>query len=133
MTTALLATLLLAPPNPSERKAILDAVRPVVEATLRGQKIKFVVRHIGIERDWAFLDAQPVLANGKRIDFRRSDFAEAARDGMVDDGVVALLRKKKGRWRIVDHALFPTDVPWEPWGKQYGAPKGIFPHYARPG
>ena len=129
----LAALVLLSPPTSSERRAILDAVRPVVESALRGQRVRFVVRNAAVERGWAFLDAKPVRPDGGRVDLQRSDFAAAAKEGMAGDGVVALLRRDGRRWRVVERALFPTDVAWEPWAAKTGAPRSIFPNGARKG
>jgi hypothetical protein len=120
---------LLAPPTPAERKAILDAFRPTVEQALGGKRVKFVVRHLGVEKGWAFLDATVVQPNGRELSFVGTPLAEEAREGMLDDGAVALLRKVGKRWKLIDHALFPTDVPWEPWIKQYAAPRSVYPKF----
>ncbi|MGV3616452.1 MAG: hypothetical protein ACO1SV_14070 [Fimbriimonas sp.] len=121
--------LLLAPPGPADRKAILDAFRPTVERALKGKRVKFVVRHLGIAQGWAFLDAEVVQPNGRPLSFKGTPLEEEAREGFLDDGAVALLRKEGKRWKVVDHALFPTDVPWEPWIKQYKAPRSVYPKF----
>jgi hypothetical protein len=114
-------------PTPAERRAILDAFRPTVQRALGGRRIKFVVNHLGAEKGWAFLEATVVRPDGRPISFVGTPLADAAEAGAVDPGVCALLRRKGKRWVIVDQALFPTDVPWEPWMKRYAAPRSVYP------
>lgn len=100
------ALLLAAAPPASERKAVLDALRPAVEAKL-GPRIEFVVHAIRIEGGWAFVMADPQRRGGKAIDGRRyfEDF-----DNMDGLRVDAVLQRRGGRWRVVDHAFGATDV-----------------------
>lgn len=121
--------LMLAPPTLAERKAILDAFRPTVSRALRKKPFKFVVRHLGTGKGWAFLDATIVGPNGKPISFAGTEHAQDERDGMVSNAVSALLRWNGKRWTLIDHALFPTDVPWDGWWNQYAAPRSIFPKF----
>ena len=90
-----------------ERKAVLHALRPAVEARL-GPNIEFVVQAIRIEKGWAFVMAEPQRKGGKAIDGYRlfgEDF-----DNMDGLRVDAVLRKRGGRWRLVEHAIGATDV-----------------------
>jgi hypothetical protein len=94
-------------PPPSERKAVLDALRPKVEAKL-GQDVEFVVQVLRIESGWAFVMADPQRKSGKPIDGYRifgGDF-----DNMDGLRVDAVLRKQGGRWRVADHSIGATDV-----------------------
>jgi hypothetical protein len=102
---ALLA-LTAAAPASSERKAVLDALRPAVEAKL-GPDVEFVVQVIRVENGWAFLMADPQRKGGRPIDGNRyfDDF-----DNMDGLRVDAVLQSKNGRWRVVDFAFGATDV-----------------------
>lgn len=96
----------VAAPSPSERKALLDALRPAVEARL-GPNVEFVVQVIRVEKGWAFVMADPRRRGGKAIDGNRyfDDF-----DNMDGLRVDAVLQRRLGRWRLVDHAIGATDV-----------------------
>lgn len=96
-----------ASPSPSERKAVLDALRPKVETKL-GPGIEFVVQIIRVENGWAFVMADPQRKGGKAIDGHRifdDDFENM--DGLRVD---AVLRKRGSRWVVADYAIGATDV-----------------------
>jgi len=109
------------------RKVLLGALRPTVERDL-GQKVIFVVRVLRVQGDWAFADVVPQKPGGKAIDFLKTRHAERLRLGMFDneDVIFALLRRKDGRWKVVTFAVAPTDVAWDAWDKDYGAPRALF-------
>jgi hypothetical protein len=92
----------------AERRAILDALRPPIERRLGGP-VEFVVRRIGVQNGWALVIADPQRPGGGRIDARRYFSADdlETMDGLTVNGV---LRLTGGRWRLVDHAIGPTDV-----------------------
>lgn len=92
----------------AERRAILDALRPPIERTLRGP-VEFVVRRIGVRDGWALVIADPQRPGGGAIEGSRYFSADdwEVMDGLTVNGV---LRFSGGRWRLVDHAVGPTDV-----------------------
>jgi hypothetical protein len=92
---------------PAERKAVLNALRPAVEKKL-GPDVEFVVQVIRVEDGWAFVMADPQRKGGKPIDGTRifgEDFENM--DGLRVD---AVLRKRSGRWTVVDYGIGATDV-----------------------
>jgi hypothetical protein len=95
-----------ATPNSPQRRAILDALRPAVEARLGG-RVEFVVGRLDVHRGWALVFADPLRPGGGRIDGRRyfADF-----DNMDGIAVTAVLRWRGGRWTLVDHAIGATDA-----------------------
>ena len=101
-----LVTVSAASPVSSERKAVLDALRPAIEAKV-GSNVEFVVQVIRIENGWAFVMADPQRKGGKPIDGTRyfDDF-----DNMDGLRVDAVLKQERGRWRIADYAIGATDV-----------------------
>ena len=103
------ALLALAAPTlaPAERKAVLDALRPKVEARL-GPNVEFVVAHLRIEEGWAFVIADPQRKGGKAID-GWAIFGEHF-DNMDGLRTEAVLKRTKGRWRVVDWGIGATDV-----------------------
>ena len=104
---AALLALAVAAPASTERKAVLDALRPAVEARL-GPNIEFVVAHLRIEDGWAFVIADPQRKGGKPID-GWAIFGEHF-DNMDGLRTEAVLKRTKGRWRVVDWGIGATDV-----------------------
>ena len=94
-------------PAASQRKAVLDALRPRVEKKL-GPDVEFMVALLRVEDDWAFVIADPQRKGGKPIDGWKifgEDFGNM--DGLRVD---AVLHKRNGRWLVADYAIGATDV-----------------------
>lgn len=102
------------------RKELLDTLRTSVINEL-GAPIVFVVEKAAVEGDWAFLLATPKRSPDKEIDWEKTTCS-----GDVSHLVGALLKREDGVWGVKAMALCPTDVAWEPWPKDYGAPAAIF-------
>jgi hypothetical protein len=110
----------------AERKAISDALRVPVEKKLK-QSVVFKIDHLKVKDGWAFMLGTPRKTDGGQIDYSQTIYAEAKREGMFDDNIMALLHKVKGRWRVVQYVIGATDVAYIGWDKKYGAPSAIFP------
>jgi hypothetical protein len=109
------------------RKVLLDVLRPTIERDLGQKKLVFVVRTLRVQGDWAFADVAPRTPAGRPVDFRKTRHAERLRLGMLDDDTIfALMKRSGGRWRVVTFAVGPTDVAWDGWDKEYGAPRSLF-------
>lgn len=126
-----LAAMLLAPlpafaqsvsspaPGTSERRAILDAVRPLVIAQV-GPPVEFVVNDIRVVSSYAFVAVEPQRPGGGRIDYSHLD------DGMMDGlRTEAILVKRNGRWLVTQHATGATDVWYLGYCGEY--PRGLIP------
>jgi hypothetical protein len=89
------------------RKAVLDALRPMIERRL-GPPVEFKVTLIRVEGPWAFVIVDPQRRGGKPIDGYKI-FGEhfGNMDGLR---IEAVLRKQGGKWRVVDHGIGATDV-----------------------
>ena len=112
-------------PGSAERKALMDALRPLIEKKVK-RPVTFKVDALKVQGNWAFLRGVPLQKNGKPMDYRGTVYAQAIKEGAFDDWVCALFKREKGRWRVVNHALGATDVPYDGWDEQYGAPPAIF-------
>lgn len=109
-------------PGTAERKAILDAVRPIVEAQV-GPPVEFVVSDIRVAGAHAFVILQPQRPGGGRIDYSHLDRAS---DGMMDGlRTEALLTRRNGRWLVTEHAIGATDVWYVALCGRY--PRGLIP------
>jgi hypothetical protein len=116
------------PPRGSpERQALMDALRETVRREL-GKPAVFEVRELRVLGDWAFADVSPRKPDGSPFDYRGTPMEEAWREGFMDDGMFAVLRRQDGRWRVVRHAIGPTDVAWIGWDRELRAPRAIFPY-----
>lgn len=111
------------------RKAVLNGLRPAIEADL-GQKVIFVVDHIRVSEDWAFVQATPVTPESKPIDFKKTKHKERIDEGLFDGATTyALLRKKDAKWVVLTFQIGPTDVCWAGWdGPPYHCPRKILPY-----
>lgn len=87
-----------------ERRALMDAVRPVVQAKVGGS-VQFVVNHIAVSGAHAFVMLEPQRPGGAEIVYRGED-AEFM-DGLHTE---ALLTRRNGRWTVEDHAIGSTDA-----------------------
>lgn len=109
----------------AERKAIMDALRIPVEREL-GQRVVFVANTLKAQNGWVFLGGKAQKPNGKPIDYSRTSYNEYIEMGMFDDNLFALLRKSGSSWIVVTYAIGCTDVCYESWAKEHGAPTRIF-------
>lgn len=109
----------------AERTAILNALRTPVQKEL-GLKVQFKVDWLKLQGSWAFLRGVPQRADGGKIDYRKTKYKEQIEAGVFDNWICALLRKRNGKWAVVTYVIGATDVAYEPWPQQYGAPKAIF-------
>jgi hypothetical protein len=112
-------------PGSAERKAIADALRAPVEKELR-QKVVFKIDHLKVSGDWAFLRGVPQRPGGGRVDYSATPYQQRIEDGVFDDWICALLRKRAGKWQVVRYVIGATDVVYEGWDEEYKAPPAIF-------
>lgn len=92
---------------PSERKAILEALRGPTEESI-GAPIIFVVTTLRANRDYAFVQAEPQRPGGGRID-GRALYGEHW-DNMDGLTTTAILRKGGRGWTIVERRVGATDA-----------------------
>jgi hypothetical protein len=112
----------------AERQAIMDAIRTPVSKAL-GQPVIFVVSNLNVCGRWAFFAGEPQQPNGRPVDWTIGTYADAVAHDMCGEFVHALLVKKDGRWRVREHVICATDVPWVTWSDDFGTPKALFPQF----
>ncbi len=107
----------------AERAAIMDTLRPAVEAEMRGS-VEFVVTTIRVTPNWAFVQVEPQRPGGGVIDPEQTGFAG---DTDMMDGltVYGLMGFQAGRWNLIDHMVGPTDVGYAGWQQRYGVPAAL--------
>lgn len=114
------------PVGDPQRRLLLDTIRPGVEDRI-GQPVQFMVDTLKIHGDWAFYGGRIQQPNGRPIDFSRTPYAEALREGAFDGPTTyALLQRVGGRWRLVDFVVGPTDVYYLNWPGEFDAPISLF-------
>lgn len=122
-TTALAADIHEPAKGSAERKAILDAIRPAIEAQMR-TPVEFQINVMLSDGEWAFISANPQHPGGGEIDMEKTAFAGKSdiMDGLT---TYALVRFAKGRWNHVDDIVGPTDVAYMSWLELYQVPKAV--------
>ena len=73
-------------------------------------RVEFRVAVIRVQRDWAFIVADPQRKGGGAIDGYKL-FGEHF-DNMDGLRVDAILRKRHGRWVVIDHWIGATGVEY---------------------
>ena len=109
-----------------ERKAQMDALRRLVVPKLK-QTVQFQATWMRSNGTAAFLWGKPVRPDGGAVDYRKTIYAEALKEGAFDDNVYALWRKAKGKWVVNEWGIGATDVPWDGMWTRKGLPRGLFP------
>lgn len=112
-------------PGSPERKDILDGVRAYV-ATDLPRPVKFLVHKLNVKDGWAFLLATPQQSNGRPYDYQGTRYEEFIQEGLFDDNVCALLERGQSAWHVLALVIGATDVPYEGWSDEFGAPSEIF-------
>lgn len=103
-------------PGPAERRAILDALRPVVVRELGGP-VEFVVTQMRVIEPYAFVIVTPQRPGGGVIPTPSEEM-----DGVRTE---AILTKANGRWGVTHHGIGATDVWYAGETKNY--PAGLIP------
>ena len=112
-------------PGSAERRGLADALRAPVEKELK-QKVVFKIDHLTASGDWAFLRGVPQRPDGGRVDYSTTAYQQRIEDGVFDDWICALLRRRAGKWQVVKYVIGATDVVYEGWDEKYKAPSAIF-------
>lgn len=110
---------------PSDDQQARAAAVADVSAQL-GKPVRLDVKGLHSADGWAFVWATIRGSDGGPVNYAGTTFAEAAANGGVSKSYAGLLRDEAGQWRVVTSRVGPTDVAWETWSADYGAPKSIF-------
>jgi hypothetical protein len=117
----------VSPPRGSpQRAAVLDAVRPMVEAEL-GKPVEFVVNEMRLLGEWAFVTLTPQRPGGGKIEYAYTRYQRPVDDDMFGGIVAALLRQTPRGWLVYQYDLGATDVVWLEWKDFYPVPPEVFP------
>lgn len=108
----------------AERAAILNALSVPVSKDLK-QKITFSVSKLKVKGSWAFIDGLPKNSKGGEPNWKITEYQEFIESGDFEEGLVALLKKTGGKWRVVTYLMNCHDVCYLGWDKEFKAPKEI--------
>ncbi len=109
-----------------ERAAILDGLRPIVEAEV-GKPVEFVVTTIRTLGEWAFVIVRPQRPGGGKIPHTYTRYHGAVDAGAFDNQAIALLRQTPSGWLVYAYSLGATDAPWVVWKDMFPVPPEVFP------
>ena len=108
----------------AERLAILNALSVPVSKELK-QKITFSITKLKVKDNWAFIDGLPKNSKGGEPNWKITKYQEFIKNGDFEEGLVALLKKTNGKWRVVTYLMNCHDVCYMEWDKEFKAPKEI--------
>lgn len=105
----------------------MAALREAVAREL-GQPVTLEVDKRRESGRWTFVTAVARTADGTPIDYTRTKFADAVKDGVFDDWLCALLERNGARWTVVALEIGATDVPYVDWPERFAVPRAlVFP------
>jgi hypothetical protein len=113
----------------SERTLAMDALRATLRPVLKNQDIVFNVSQgkYAAKDGWVFMFGKIELRGSQKpVDYRGTQYEDDIRDGLFDDNFSALLHKENGKLVVKTWVIGSTDVPWENWPQEHGAPPEIF-------
>jgi hypothetical protein len=103
-----------------QRKQILEISR--TEATkLFGIPVRFFVRFLAYESDWAIALLVPVTETGKVIDWNKTKASRFVEKGVQPGWINFLMKKHKGKWSIIDFSpdsFYAKESVFVRWPKQ---------------
>ena len=115
--------------NPGHAKttSVVEVVQAAVAQELN-MEVSLNVETLRQNDEWAFVSGVPLTAAGQPVDYSRTKFADAIREGYFDDGFVALAKRKRegvDDWQLTALSLGATDAPFVSWPEQFGAPREL--------
>lgn len=111
-------------PESAEGKAIVAAVVERIDTDL-GFPTTVRIDQMSVQDGFALISGTPRTAAGEPIDYKKTAYAEAVKQGAFDDGVLALLAYENGAWTVLEFELGATDFPGEYWIEKRQAPTGL--------
>ncbi|HEX8210996.1 MAG TPA: hypothetical protein VF584_12550 [Longimicrobium sp.] len=109
-------------PGSSERRAILDALRPSVDRAI-GESVIFADVHVAVEDGWAYVRAMPY-----RLERAHGDtFRVLATPDATDPYVYGLLRDEGG-WKVAEAVtgVARKATPYTAWATRHSVPVRLF-------
>ena len=108
------------------RKDLVNALRVPVQKELK-QRIIFRISDIRVIGDWAFIGGEPLTPKGRQPDYSKTIHKDDVEDGIFDNNVFGLLKRKGDKWEVVSHLIGCTDVCYLGWVEEYKISKELLP------
>lgn len=94
-------------PTGAQRKAILDAARPVAQS-MANQPVRIKVDRLNVDSGWAVLVGELVAPPGGRLDWRKARDCEPDLDKML----WVVLAKADDHWRVAQIEVCSPEPPY---------------------
>lgn len=94
-------------PTGAQRKAILDAARPVAQS-MANQPVRIKVDRLNVDSGWAVLVGELVAPAGGRLDWSKARGCDADLDKML----WVVLAKADGQWRVAQIEVCSPEPPY---------------------
>jgi hypothetical protein len=78
-----------------------------------------------ISGNFVLISAKPKKADGKAIDYSKTDYAKEAKTATFVNNVFGLLRYQDGVWKVLAYSVGTSKAPIDTWVKSYQVPKSI--------
>jgi hypothetical protein len=76
--------------------------------------------------NFAYISAGIKGADGKAVDYSKTDYAKDIAAGKFTEYTVGLLKYENGAWKLLTYNIGTSKPPVDAWVKSYKAPKGLF-------
>ncbi|NTS41706.1 hypothetical protein HRG84_12390 [Flavisolibacter sp. BT320] len=109
-----------------DRRQITEAFRLYVQKEFATDPV-FLLDHLYIKKEFAFLVGKIRDSEGKEIDFARFDAGDR-KSALPFRGqeTRALLKRQGESWKVLTWLVTPDDVACACWWAEYSAPKDLF-------
>jgi hypothetical protein len=78
-----------------------------------------------ISGNFVLIGAKPKRADGKAIDYSKTDYAKEAKTATFVNNVFGLLRYQDGAWKVLASSIGTSKAPLDTWMKSYQIPKTL--------
>ncbi len=107
------------------KKAAIAALNTAVGKKL-GTSTQLELGSYQTNGNFAFISAKLKGADGKAIDFSKTEYAKDKAAGKFTENAIGLLQYDKGAWKVLTYSIGVTKPPVDAWVKNYKASKALF-------
>ena len=101
-------------PGSSERAELMEAIHAGVDPSIGSQPNEYVVDHLAVEAEFAFVSATVQAPGGGEIDWSQSRWSADVEAGLFDGPHMQVLvgKNSQDEWEVVQFDIGATDVWW---------------------
>ena len=107
------------------KKAAIEALNMAVGKKLK-TSTQLELASYQSSGNFAYLSARAKQADGKAIDYSKTDYAKDAKAASFADNTIGLLKFENGKWKLLTFSIGVSRPPVDAWVKTYKAPKALF-------